>query len=105
VFAFCSLFSDNKNPKRDTATASLVDTPAANKLPSQEAVMVVKSPEAPVKKGNSRASKCLKKAAVASTSLDTHRPVGSADDVSTVSCGLLFLLLELSFSCLPFDRL
>jgi hypothetical protein len=98
-------FSDNENPKRDAANASLVNTPAANEPPSQEADMVVKSPEAPVKKGNSRASKCLKKAAVANTSLDTHRPVGSADDVSTASCGLLFLLLELVFSYLPFDRL
>jgi hypothetical protein len=58
VFAFCSLFSDNENPNRDTATASLIDTPAANEPPCQEADMVVKSPEAPVKKGNSRASKC-----------------------------------------------
>jgi hypothetical protein len=47
---------------------------------------VVKSPEAPVKKGNPRASKRLKKAAVASTSLDTHRLRVSADDVSTASC-------------------
>jgi hypothetical protein len=68
VFAFCSLFSDNENPKRDAATASLIDTPAANEPPSQEAAMVVKSPEAPVKKGSSRASKRLKKATVASTS-------------------------------------
>jgi hypothetical protein len=105
VFAFCSLFSDNENLKRDAATASLIDTPVANELPSQEAAMVVKSPEAPVKKGNSCASKRLKKAAVASTSLDSHRLVGSADDVTTASCGLLFLLLELFFSCLPFDRL
>jgi hypothetical protein len=105
MFTFCSLFSDNENPKRDAATASLVDTPAANELPSQEAAMVVKSPEAPVKKGNSRASKRLKKATVDSASLDTHRLVGSANDVSTASCGLLFLLLKLFFSCLPFDRL
>jgi hypothetical protein len=105
VFAFCFLRSDNENPKRDTATASAVDTPASNEPPSQEAGAVVKSPEAPVKKGNPRASKRLKKAAVASTSLDTHRPVVSADDVSTASCGLLCLLLELSYSCLPFDRL
>jgi hypothetical protein len=27
--------------------------------------------------------------------------VGSPDDVSTASCGLLFLLLEFFFSCLP----
>jgi hypothetical protein len=102
---FVSLFSDNEDPKRDAATAPLVNTPAANEPPSQGAAMVVKSPEAPAKKGNSRASKRLKKVAVASTSLDTHRPVGSADDVSIASCGLLFLLLELFFSCPPFDRL
>jgi hypothetical protein len=64
--------------------------------------MVVKSPEAPVKKGtSSRDSKHLKKATTAIASLDTHRPVGSPDDVSTPSCGLLFLLLEFFFSCLP----
>jgi hypothetical protein len=102
VFAFCSLFSDDEDPKRDAVTASLVDTSAANEPPSQEAVMVVKSPEAPVKKGtSSRASKRLKKATVVSASLDTHRPVGSPDDVSTASCGLLFVLLELFFLCLP----
>jgi hypothetical protein len=63
--------------------------------------VVVKSPDAPVKKGtSSRASKHLKKV-TASTSLDTHRPVGSPHDVSSASCGLLFLLLEFSFSCFP----
>jgi hypothetical protein len=52
--------------------------------------VVVKSPYAPVKKGtSSRASKRLKKATTVSTSLDTHRPVGSPDDVSSASCGLL----------------
>jgi hypothetical protein len=101
-FCFCSLSSDDEDLKRDAATASLVDTFAANELPSQEAAMVVKLPEAPVKKGTySRASKHLKKATAASASLDTHRPVGSPDDVSTASCGLLFLLLEFFFSCLP----
>jgi hypothetical protein len=106
VSAFCSLFSDNEKPKRDATTASLVDAPAADEPPSQEAAVVVKSPESTAKKGiSSRASKRLKKAPVASTSLDTHRPVGSTDDVSTFFCGLLFLLLELFFSCLPFDSL
>jgi hypothetical protein len=62
----------------------------------------VKSPEAPVKKGtSSRASKRLKTASVASASLDTHRPVGSPDDVSTASYGSLFLLLDFFFSCFP----
>jgi hypothetical protein len=102
VFAFCSLSSDDEDPKRNAVTASLIDTSAANEPPSQEAAMVVKSPEAPAKKGTSScASKRLKKAMVASASLDTHRPVGSPDDVSTASCGLLYLLLELFFSCLP----
>jgi hypothetical protein len=64
--------------------------------------MVVKLPEAPIKKGtSSRASKHLKKATTASASLDTHRPVGSPDDVTTASCDLLFLLLEFFFSYLP----
>jgi hypothetical protein len=100
--AFCSLSSDDEDPKGDAATASLVDTFAANELPSQEAAVVVKLPDAPVKKGtSSRASKRLKKATTASASLDTHRPAGSPNDVSTASCGLLFLLLEFSFSCFP----
>jgi hypothetical protein len=89
VFAFCFLRSDNTNLKRDTATAS-------NEPPSQEAGAVVQSPEAHVKKGNPRASKHLKKAAAASTSLDTHRPVISANDVSTASCGLFFYCLNFS---------
>jgi hypothetical protein len=90
----------------DAATASLANTAAAIDPPSQEAATVVKSLEAPVNKGtSSRSSKCLKKAPAASVSLDTHRRVGSADDVSTASCGLLFLLLDLFFLCLSFDRL
>jgi hypothetical protein len=81
---FCSLFSDNENPRKDAATAPLVDAPVADELPSQEAVVVAKSLEAAVQKStSSRASKCLKKAPMASTSLDTHRPVSSTDDVST----------------------
>jgi hypothetical protein len=104
LFAFCLLCSDNKNPKKGTTTASAVDMPASIELPSQEAGVVVKSPEAPVKKGNSCASKRLKKVAMASTSLDTHRPMVFVDDVSITSCDLLCLLLELPYSCLPFDR-
>jgi hypothetical protein len=64
VFAFCSFCSDNENPRGETVTAPIVDTPASNEPPSQEAGAMVKSPEAPVKKGNSHASKRLKKAAV-----------------------------------------
>jgi hypothetical protein len=96
-FAFCFLSSDEEDPKRDAGTASLANTAATNDPPSQEAITVVKSPEAPVKKGtSSRASKRLKKAPAASVSLDTHQPVGSPDDVSTALCGLLCLLVEFS---------
>jgi hypothetical protein len=104
VFAFHSFCSDNENPKGDAAAAAIVDIPTSNEPPFQEAGAVVKSPAAPIKKGNSRSSKHLKKAAVASTSLDAHRPVISVDDVSTAPCDLLCLMLELSCSCLPFDR-
>jgi hypothetical protein len=81
---FCSLFSDNEDPRKDDVAAPLVDAPAADEPPSQEAAVVTKSPEAAAKKGApSCASKRLKKALMASTSLDTHQPVSSADDVST----------------------
>jgi hypothetical protein len=70
---FVSLSSDDEDPKRDIATAPLLDTLAAHEAPSPEAAMVVKSPEAPVKKGtSSHASKRLKKATAASASLNTH---------------------------------
>jgi hypothetical protein len=66
--------------------------------------VVTKSREAPAKKGApSRASKRLKKAPMASTSLNTHRPVSSADDVSTaLNWWLTFYYFELFFSCLSF---
>jgi hypothetical protein len=90
---FCSLFSDEENLKEDAAAAPLADAPAADEVPTQEATAVAKSPEAAVKKAASRSSKSLKRASVACTSLDAHRPMSSADDVSTNFCGLLFLLL------------
>jgi hypothetical protein len=102
VFAFYSFCSDNKKLKGKTGTAPIVDTPAYNKPPSPEAGVVVKSREAPAKKGNSRASKRLKKAAVISTSLDTHRPVTSGDDVSTSPCSLFFELFGFFCSYFPF---
>jgi hypothetical protein len=48
VFALGSFSSDDEDPKMDAATAPLLDTLAASEVPSQEAVVVVKSPEAPV---------------------------------------------------------
>jgi hypothetical protein len=83
VLLFCSFCSDNENPKKDATTAPIVDAPAIDEPPSQEADVVPKSPEAVVKKAASRASKRLKKASAASTSLDAHRPTSFDDDVST----------------------
>jgi hypothetical protein len=104
---FCSFCSDNENPKGETATAPVVDIPASNEPPSQEAGAVVKLPEAPVKKGNPRASKHLKKAAAVSTSLDTHQLGISTDNVSTATCGLFFYCLCFSshvFLSIDFDE-
>jgi hypothetical protein len=99
VSTFCSLFSDNEDPRKDVATAPLVNAPAVDELPSQEAAMVTKSPEAAAKKGApSRASKRLKKPPMASTSLDTHRPVSYADDVSTASNWWLYFFTTLNCS-------
>jgi hypothetical protein len=68
--------------------------------------VVTKSPEAAAKKAASRASKCLKKTSVASTSLDAHRSMSSTDDVSTtIFLAYSFYCFELFFSCLTFDRL
>jgi hypothetical protein len=54
--------------------------------------VVPKSPEAAAKKAGFRASKRLKKASAASTSLDAPRPVIPTDYVSTIYfCGLLVL--------------
>jgi hypothetical protein len=79
---FCSFCSDNKNPKKDVATALVVDAPAIDEPPSQEAAVVPKSPKAAAKKAGSHASKHLKKASAASTSLDAPRPITSTDNVS-----------------------
>jgi hypothetical protein len=85
---FCFFCSDNENPKKDAATAPIVDAPTIDEPPSQEADVVPRLPEAVVKKAASHAFKRLKKASAVSTSLDAHRPTSSDDDVSTT------LLLE-----------
>jgi hypothetical protein len=96
-FTFCSLLSDDDDPKRDAATAPLLDTLTVAKIPSQEDVTVVKSLEAPAKKGTpARASKRLKKVAMVGTSLETHRLVASPDDVSISSYSRLFYYLDFS---------
>jgi hypothetical protein len=96
-FAYYSFLSDDDDPKRDATAAPLLDTLTITKAPSQEDAMVVKSPEAPAKKGTpTRASKRLKKAVAVGTSLEAHRPVASSDDVSIASCSRFFHCLNLS---------
>jgi hypothetical protein len=86
------LFSDNEDPKKFAATAPVTDAPVVDEPLSQEAAVVPKSPGAAAKKAGSRASKLLKKASAASTSLDAPRPVIPTDDVSsTYFCCLLAL--------------
>jgi hypothetical protein len=105
VFAFHFLCSDNENPKKRAATAPSVEATAADEPSFQEAAPVVKPKETPAKRvPSSHGSKRLKKATDASTSLDAHRPTTSSDDVTTSPGDLLCSLLELSCSCLPFDR-
>jgi hypothetical protein len=105
VFIFYTFCSDNENPKKHAATAPSVEATAADEPSFQEATPVMKSKETPAKRvPSSRGSKHLKKATDASTSLDAHQPSTSSDDVTTSPGALLCSLLELSCSCLPFDR-
>jgi hypothetical protein len=79
-------FSDDDDPKRDAAAAPLLDTLIITKASSQEEAVVVKSPEVPPKKSTHVcASKCLKKAGAASTSLKVPRPAASSENVSNAS--------------------
>jgi hypothetical protein len=94
-FASCSLRSDDDDPKRDATTAPLLDNLTITKAPSQEDAMVVKSPEAPTKKGTpAHASKRPRKAVVVGTSLEDHLPMVSSDDVSIASCSRFFHFLD-----------
>jgi hypothetical protein len=91
-FAFCSLLSDDDDPKRDAAAAPLLETLIITKASSQEEAVVVKSPEVPPKKSTPiRASKRLKKAVAASTSLEVPRPVASSENVSNASYTRFFV--------------
>jgi hypothetical protein len=91
-FTFCFFFSDNEDPKKFAAAAPVIDAPVVDEPPSQEATVVPKSPEAAAKKAFFCASKRLKKASAACTSLDAPRPVIPTDDVSTIYfCCLLAL--------------
>jgi hypothetical protein len=49
-------------------------------------VVVKSSTVPPAKSTPTRASKCLKKAATMSTSIEVHRPAASSDNVSSASC-------------------
>jgi hypothetical protein len=96
-FAFCSLLSDDDDPKRDAAAAPLLDTSIITKAPSQEEAVVFKSPEVPPKKSTPvRASKRLKKTVAVGTSLEAHRLAASSDDVSIATCSRFFHCLIFS---------
>jgi hypothetical protein len=84
LYLLLSFSSDNEDPKKFPSTAPVTDAPVVDEPPSQEAVVVPKSPEVAAKKAGSRALKRLKKASAASTSLDAPRPVIPIDDVNTV---------------------
>jgi hypothetical protein len=99
---FCFLFSDEEDPKRFAATATVTATPVTDEPPSKEVDPVVKSPKAPrapVKKVvATRGSKRLKKLTDAGASLETHQSMSSSDDVRVdtgifafVSC-VIFIL-------------
>jgi hypothetical protein len=69
-----------------------VDTLALTKAPSQEEAVVVKSPEVPPKKSTPvHASKRLKKAGAASTSLEVPRPAASSENMSNASYTRFFI--------------
>jgi hypothetical protein len=91
------LLSDDDDPKKGAAAAPLLDTLTITKEPSQEEAVVVKSPEVPPKKSTPvHASKRLKRAGTASTSLEVPRPVASSDNVSNASCTRFFCCLIFS---------
>jgi hypothetical protein len=86
-FAFCSLHSDDDDPKKDAAAAPLFDVLTASKELPQEETVVTKSLTVPPVKGTpTRASKHLKKTVAVGTSLKVHRPAASSKDVSVASC-------------------
>jgi hypothetical protein len=71
------------------------------RVPSQEEVVVVKSPEVTPKKSTpAHASKCLKKTVAVGTSLEAHRPTTSSDDVSIGYCSQFFHCLIFSLMLL-----
>jgi hypothetical protein len=92
--------SDDEDPKKFPSTTPVADPPVVEEPPSQEAVVVPKSPEATAKKVGPRASKRLKKASTASVSFDASQLVIPTDDVSTV-CFYCFIVLNHSPHTLP----
>jgi hypothetical protein len=77
------LLKDDDEPKKDAAAAPLLDALAISKELPQEESVVMKSLIVPSAKGTpTRASKCLKKAAAAATSLEAHQPMVLSKNVS-----------------------
>jgi hypothetical protein len=78
------LLSDDDGPKKDVAVAPLLDALTTSKELPQKGTVVTKSLIVPPAKGTPpRASKHLKKAAAASTSLEAHQPAAPSKNVST----------------------
>jgi hypothetical protein len=100
LLPFVFFCSDNKDPKRDAATAASAETMAADEPSVQEVDPVVKSSKAPkaskapVKKAvATRGSKRLKKSTDAGASLEIHQSTSSSDDVR-VDPSILLLFLS-----------
>jgi hypothetical protein len=69
------LLRDDDEPRKDAATAPLLDALAISKELPQEETVVTKSLTVASAKGTpTHASKCLKKTAAVGTSLETHQP-------------------------------
>jgi hypothetical protein len=79
-------FSDDDKPKEDAATVPPFGFSATPEVRSQEEAMVVKpSPVSPKKKASAPPSKRQKRGAMATASLEVHRPSSSSDNVSSAA--------------------
>jgi hypothetical protein len=79
-------FSDDDKLKGDAAIVPPFGFSAAPEVRSQEEAIVVEpSPVSPKKKATAPPSKCQKRGAVATASLEIHRPSSSSENVSSAA--------------------
>jgi hypothetical protein len=91
-------FSNDDKSRKDAATVPPFGFSAAPEGQSQEEATVVKpSPVPPKKKATASSSKCLKRGAAVTASLEVHQPSSSSDNVSSAAYTRLFLSLILRF--------